>query len=1012
MQIERRYEHLFPDDVENIRAEAPICYLPLGAMEWHDQHAPMGSDSFIAHGLCLGLADETGGVVLPAHHWSIHGADDREGPYVWDQAHGTLCIHDPDVWEAAIRAQINAVAAKGWKVIVLMAGHVGQPERNILETLARQMSEPGQPQVLFIYPYQYTAGDHAGRFETNVLLGLQPAVVRDAASRGNPFCSQPKDLATADEGRQAAAAIIRGAAREVRAALLRSGAAPRDGLPLVNALSAPIRWTAKWIAPPGEPHPNSYFLARRRFELAAAPRQALLHIAADARYAAYVNGQFVGSGPARGTHRRYFADSFDIAALLRPGANWIAAEVHCCLAPSYVMVPQRPALLAEVEGLAASSAAWQVRRDPARRTDAAVYTMQIGFSEWRDMAAEPAGWMTGQDGDAQWSSAEEIGTPDRCGERVTVPRPIGDLARNVILPRRVVETGCVPDAGAALARNDYARLMTEERHLPPRRPNVQNPAALTRTEGVTVISPPGDRLGTYLLLDFEGDVFGQLVFDVDAPAGTIMDVGHDEALEFGRLIALHGDYRFADRFVLREGRQEVAQRLHSRGLRYLLIVFRNAAGPIRLHAVRVASRTYGAPVAATFRGCDPFLTELWQACGNTVRLCSSDTFMDCPWREQAFWICDQAMTSLYYLALTGDGAFAAHNLRVGADGARPDGLIPPVYPSHGETFYPAESALWTFALHDYHLYTGDRAALAELLPVMEKALAVYDAWRGTDGLVGEQEGMTNFIDWGYRAAPAPLRGKTAILNMLIAAAYKRAAALETAAGRAERAQAYGGRSAATVAAVNAAFWDAARGCFRDCAEPPGAAMSSQHPLAVGLYFDLLAEPQKSLALRNLLNPDLVGCELYYQHFVLGALAASGRMADALAVVRRLWGRMILEHSDTVWESFTGRFAFNRIGSLCHAFACAPLYLIQAGVLGVRPLTPGFSTFAVAPQLADLGDVSGAIPTPRGRIWIKAEDKADGQTQVTLDVPAGTQARTPDGRVFGPGCHRLELPRQA
>ena len=65
MKRERRYAYLYPDDVEEILAASPICYVPLGAIEWHDAHSPLGTDSFIAEGLCLRMAEETGGVVVP-----------------------------------------------------------------------------------------------------------------------------------------------------------------------------------------------------------------------------------------------------------------------------------------------------------------------------------------------------------------------------------------------------------------------------------------------------------------------------------------------------------------------------------------------------------------------------------------------------------------------------------------------------------------------------------------------------------------------------------------------------------------------------------------------------------------------------------------------------------------------------------------------------------------------------------------------------------------------------------
>ena len=64
--------------------------------------------------------------------------------------------------------------------------------------------------------------------------------------------------------------------------------------------SGPALSGARWITVPGPQADNCTFLARRSFTLEELPERATLLIAAEARYAVYVNGRYVGSGPARG----------------------------------------------------------------------------------------------------------------------------------------------------------------------------------------------------------------------------------------------------------------------------------------------------------------------------------------------------------------------------------------------------------------------------------------------------------------------------------------------------------------------------------------------------------------------------------------------------------------------------------------------------------------------------------------------------------------------------------------
>lgn len=769
----------------------------------------------------------------------------------------------------------------------------------------------------------------------------------------------------------------------------------------------PFAWTARWISVSGEKHENFYFLARKRFVIARQPEKAILRVAADSRYALYMNGRFVGNGPARGTHRRYFFDSYDIADCLQPGDNWIAAEVHCPVRATYTMAPNAPALLLEIEGLVATDASWQVRRDPAHRADAPVFTKQIGFSEWKDMSLEPAGWWMGKDGNDEWQQAVELGEANDFGNRKIEVRPIAGLTSDPFLPAEVVDFGRVPGMGPGSIDGEYAARMTTEAHRPPGAAQFSDVNALRQPDGVTTILPAEGDEGAFVTLDFGRELFGSFIADVETPSGTIMDIGYAEHLCEKRLNAVPFAiyHRLADRFVLRAGRQGIVQRLHSRGCRYVQIVFRNSRGPVRIYSARFLNRVYSREPRASFACSDPLLNQLWQMCVNTMRLCSSDTFMDCPWREQALWLNDQAVTNLLYLAMTGDSTFAAHNLRMGADGVLPNGLIPAVYPSARENVFPIMPSLWAWTLADYHAYTGDDQTLRELLPIARNALRIYDDWRDEDGLVPDQPEMWNFIDWGYRNTRQ--RGKTAALNMAIAAAYKCASALEKAAGDDHWAQVFTACSRATVRALNKILWDDGKGLYRDCTEPIGPATASQHPLAVGLAFGLLDEPQRSRALENLLRPELIQAELYFQHYVLQALVQHGRMNEAIQTVRQLWGPMVRANSFTVWESKHGAAAFNGFGSLCHAFSCAPLYVMQAGILGIRPLQPGFREFAWNPQPGDLTSAEGEVPAPCSVIRAGWRRVAEHKLEMNITVPQGTRAILGSGRVLKSGNHRLK-----
>ena len=45
-----RYQNLTPEEFRARLRERPIAYLPLGTLEWHGEHLPLGADALISEG--------------------------------------------------------------------------------------------------------------------------------------------------------------------------------------------------------------------------------------------------------------------------------------------------------------------------------------------------------------------------------------------------------------------------------------------------------------------------------------------------------------------------------------------------------------------------------------------------------------------------------------------------------------------------------------------------------------------------------------------------------------------------------------------------------------------------------------------------------------------------------------------------------------------------------------------------------------------------------------------------
>lgn len=60
-----KYAELRPAEFSRRLSERPLAYLPLGTLEWHGLHLPLGADSIQSEALMVAAAQRFGGIVLP-----------------------------------------------------------------------------------------------------------------------------------------------------------------------------------------------------------------------------------------------------------------------------------------------------------------------------------------------------------------------------------------------------------------------------------------------------------------------------------------------------------------------------------------------------------------------------------------------------------------------------------------------------------------------------------------------------------------------------------------------------------------------------------------------------------------------------------------------------------------------------------------------------------------------------------------------------------------------------------
>ena len=130
------YEQLMPAEIEAIHSHHPIAYLPWGALEYHGKHAAIGLDGLKAHALCIELARAAGGLVLPPVYVAANTIKE-----VKDLNHRRHSLNfREETLRLLAREHLEQLADENFRVVFLLAGHVGQPHYDILKDEAQKFN--------------------------------------------------------------------------------------------------------------------------------------------------------------------------------------------------------------------------------------------------------------------------------------------------------------------------------------------------------------------------------------------------------------------------------------------------------------------------------------------------------------------------------------------------------------------------------------------------------------------------------------------------------------------------------------------------------------------------------------------------------------------------------------------------------------------------------------------------------------------------------------------------------
>jgi alpha-L-rhamnosidase len=529
----------------------------------------------------------------------------------------------------------------------------------------------------------------------------------------------------------------------------------------------------------------------------------------------------------------------------------------------------------------------------------------------------------------------------------------------------------------------------------PGQPQIDDPDALCAVnDDVTTIHPAPDGSDIELVLDFGRMGVGFLEFEMDAPRGVILDWLGFESIQDGEM-----DYAWGMNNVMRYVTRFGHQRFHSvvrKGGRYFLLTIRNLTAPMRIRQVRSLLNTYPVIHRGQFICNDHLLNQIWRIGRYTTRLCSEDTFVDCPTYEQTFWVGDSRNEGAVNFTAFGEYALSRHCLILAAQSLKRSLLVESQVPSGWENILTAWSLLWVLACEEYYQVTGDMEFLREIYPYVEKQARNCEGMLNPDGLL-EIEAW-NMLDWAPMDTPGA--GIITHQNAWLVEAYRRTARMAEILGHEADAGHYLEVGEKVKSGINKRLWSQEKRAYIDCIRQDGtrSPVVSQQTNTVVFLCDCATEDRREI-IRQYISDAPEGFvrvgSPFMMFFTFEALARIGDFQAILDLSRERWGFMLDKDATTCWETFPGFSGGGRwTRSHCHAWSAAPTYFLSAYQLGVRPLEPGFSLALIAPEPADLQWAYGCVPTPEGNISVWWQKGDDFQMEVSLPVGVAAQIQIP------------------
>ena len=732
-----------------------------------------------------------------------------------------------------------------------------------------------------------------------------------------------------------------------------------------------------------------------------AAESAVLRLTGSTICRIFVNGEFLGYGPARGPHGFYRVDEWSLKGHCKSGPNVIAIEVAGYNANSYYFLDQPSYLQAEVvkgrkvlastggKGTQFEAQALDCRVQKVQR-----YSFQRPFSEVYRLKPDSDAW--------------RIGGPLQ-SQKLAV------LADRPLLPRLAPYpefTVCKPlcELFTGTAKNNPERKLWADRTIKNISPKLGGypEAELTTIPSYEVqrletvlqdrINKPIDMKGKMMLADGQFRIidFGRnnsgfpgAMLRCEAP--TRVYFVFDEILDKDDVNVKRLSCCNVVTYDLTAAGTYRVESFEPYTLRYLKII--TVGAPCEVSGLYLREYVNSATARATFAASEEALNKIFEAARETFKQNAVDVFTDCPSRERAGWLCDSFFIGRVASDLCGDTrmekAFLQNFLLPPSFAFLPDGMLPMCYPAdHNDGVYIPNWAMWfVIQLDEYLQRSGDRATVNALKPRVLALLDFFKKYRNSDGLLEKLPSWV-FVEWSHanklvQDVNYPSNMTYAEVLACVARMYDMPALKTEAESMREtiRKQSFDGTF----------FIDNAK------RQPDGSLKLSGERTETCQYYAFFfhtATPQTHAALWETLRADFgpnrkenkKHPEIHFANAFIGnylrleLLSRQELTAQILDETKGYFLKMA-DLTGTLWEND------NTSASCCHGFASHVERLMYRDVLGVRSIDGINKRVEISFADVPLQSCAGTMPVGDGEVKVTWH-KADGKFLYRVDAPKG------------------------